>query len=166
MSDDLKNSPAKSSKIKKIFIGVAGIFFGIMVLGLVFGDNETSLKTSGNESKISAESPQSSTTNVEATMAVTATELFNSFRDNEVAAKEKYGNGSLAISGTISDITLDMFDSPVVSFRTPNEFMSLQASGLRTEAAKNLKKGSKVTVICGEISEVAGTPMASDCSLK
>jgi tRNA_anti-like len=161
VTEEIAVAPAKSSKLKTGCLWVAGVFLGLVVLGTIIGGDGKDSKPTEGEKKGTAESAS-----LPAPMSVTAGELFKAFQDNEVAAKAEYGDKQLAISGTVSDITLDLFDKPVVSLRTSNQFMSLQASGIDVDSAATLKKGAKVTLICGEVSEVAGTPMASDCSVQ
>ncbi len=161
MSDQEAVTPQKSSKLKTGCLWVGGVVLALAILGTLMGGDGKKVAPSENGSDKSIVSP-----NQPAPMAVTATELFKAFESNEVAAKAKYGDRLLAISGTVSGVTLDFMDKPVVSLSTPNQFMSLQASGLDADKAGTLKKGDKVTLNCGDVSEVAGTPMATDCALQ
>jgi tRNA_anti-like len=161
MVREVTEASAKSSKLKSGCLWVGGVLFALFVIGNIFGGGQQKPQSSNSGSTDMPEVVEKP-----AQLLVTAGELFKAFEDNEVAAKAKYGNKLLVISGTVSDITLDFLDKPVVSLRTPNPFMSLQASGLDADSAGALKKGTKVTLVCSEISEVVGTPMASECSLR
>lgn len=99
-------------------------------------------------------------------MPVTAQELFAAYDENEVAAQQSYGDKVLLVSGTVSAVTLDFSDDPVVQLETSNQFSSVQASfdeSFSTRAAA-LRKGQKVTVRCEKVTEVVGTPMLSGCT--
>lgn len=102
-----------------------------------------------------------------AAVAVTAGQLFDEFQANEVAAKGKYGESPIRISGRIADITLDFMDEPVVSLETSNQFMSVQVGFDKEDAAATgaLQKGAEFTAVCAELSEVAGTPMLDECHI-
>ena len=77
-----------------------------------------------------------------------------------------YGGRRLAVTGIVSGVDLDMFDAPVVRLRGTNEFQDVQASfgkEFANETAR-LNKGDEVTVVCGKLTEVIGTPMLGDCT--
>lgn len=98
-------------------------------------------------------------------MEVTSLELGKAFDDNEAAAQLKYGSSPLLVSGTVKAITLDFSNEPVIEMAGVNQFSDVQLS-LAEEAhakAAELKKGQKITLRCGSISEVVGTPMLSGC---
>jgi hypothetical protein len=98
---------------------------------------------------------------------VTARDLFAAYEANEVAAKAEYGGKTLAVTGVISAISLDMFDKPVVSLKSSNPILTVDASFEKEDAARTgaLKKGETVTVTCNELTEVVGKPMLTDCTL-
>lgn len=105
-------------------------------------------------------------TNVEAAISVTAKELAKAYEDNEAAAQQKYGTSTLLVSGTVTGITLDFADDPVVQMEGVNEFLPVQLS-LADEAkdrAASLSKGMELTLRCGELSEVIGAPMLDECT--
>lgn len=97
---------------------------------------------------------------------VTALELAKAYDDNEAAAQAKYGNKPLLVTGTVSAITLDFADNPVVQMKGVNEFSDLQlslAEKAKAQAA-TVKKGDQMTLRCESVSEVIGSPMLSDCT--
>lgn len=99
---------------------------------------------------------------------VTSVELAKAFEENEVAAQQKYGSAPLLVSGTVSGVTLDFMDQPLVQMAGVNQFMDVQASlgeeGKAVSAA--LKKGQPIVVRCAKLSEVAGTPMLGECTVQ
>lgn len=102
------------------------------------------------------------------TVAVDSRELGRAYEANEVAAQQLYGNKRLEVTGTLESIELDFSDDPVLSLPGVNEFTSVKASFPKEATAQTsaLAKGQTVTVICDTISEVMGSPMLSDCTLK
>ena len=98
---------------------------------------------------------------------VSARDLFAAFEANEVAAKAKYGDQALAVTGVIAGVSLDFMDRPVVSLETSNQFMSVDATFGKEDAEKTaaLAKGQTITVTCSELTEAIGKPLLSDCAL-
>jgi hypothetical protein len=101
-------------------------------------------------------------------MEVTAFDLAQAFDDNEVAAKQKYGNRPLLVTGTVAGVTLDFMDQPVVQMTGVNEFLPVQANfeGDVTEETGQLSKGQEITLRCKKIGEVIGAPMLDGCSFE
>ncbi|MEA1015587.1 OB-fold protein [Sphingosinicella sp. LY1275] len=96
---------------------------------------------------------------------VTALELAQAYDANEAAAQARYGDRPLLITGTVSEVTLDITDDPVISLEGLNQFSNVQL-GLADEAhaaAANVSKGTEVTLRCERVREIIGTPMLSDC---
>ena len=155
--------PAKAGwRWWQITLAVLG---GLVVLGLFVPDDTRTTNTIDQDEMVRAAAsidPEASATRV------TATDLFNSYDANEAAAQQAYGGRSLLVTGTVASIDLDLFDEPIVLLRTPNEFMSAQAS-LTEEAqaqATGLRKGQAIELLCRDVSEVAGTPMLKDCDIR
>lgn len=99
--------------------------------------------------------------------AVSSAELWQAFQQNEVAAMARYGDRALAVTGKAAGVDLDFMDEPVVKLETPNQFMPVQADFDDGDKAAvgRIVKGMTVTVTCGKLSEVAGSPMLDDCRL-
>lgn len=102
------------------------------------------------------------------TVAVDSRELGRAYEANEVAAQQLYGNKRLEVTGTLESIELDFADDPVLSLPGINEFSNVRATFPKeaTTQTSALTKGQSVTVVCDTISEVMGSPMLSDCTLK
>lgn len=98
-------------------------------------------------------------------LAVTATQLFNAYKNNEATAQNYFGGRPLLVTGTVDKVSLDFMDNPIVGLRTPNQFMTAQAS-LAEDAkgeAGNFNAGDHARLLCQDISEVVSTPMLKDC---
>lgn len=98
-------------------------------------------------------------------LPVTARELFRAYDGNEVAAQARFGGKSLAVTGTVQSIDLDMTNDPVVRLETDNQFMAAAAPLEDKAAAAALTKGQSVTLWCEDVSEVLGSPQLRDCVL-
>lgn len=145
---------------RNVGIGV-GVLFGLAVIGSIVGDPDP--KKDGSAAGAGQAEAEAAPKAIE----VTARELFAAYEANEVAAKAQYGGKTLAVTGVISGISLDMFDKPVVSLKTSNPILTVDANFEKDDAAKTgaLKKGETITVTCGELTEVVGKPLLSDCKL-
>lgn len=100
-------------------------------------------------------------------MAVTAKTLAAAFDANEVAAQTTYGDRPLLVTGTVAGVTLDFSNDAVVQLEGANPFLNVQAALSEDSQAKasGVAKGQTVTMTCGGVSEVIGTPMLSECEL-
>lgn len=96
---------------------------------------------------------------------VTPEELRAAYEANEAAAQKTYGGQVLEITGKVDSIALDISDDPVVHFATSNRFDQVHASfeGADGTRAADLVKGQTITLRCGEITEVIGTPILRKC---
>lgn len=135
-------------------------FVGLAILGSLVPKNE---RASSPPADVPGESPAAAPE----PLAVSAAELGRAFEANEVAAQQRYGGQALAVTGTIEAIDLDFMDEPVVRLATDKMFQSVNADFDDEDAAAigALAKGQTVTVVCGKLSEVVGSPMLDDCRL-
>lgn len=102
-----------------------------------------------------------------AVLDVTAGELRAAYEANEVAAQQRFGGQTLRVSGTIAEIGLDITDDPMIVFESGDRFSQTQAGFTKADAdaIAGLSKGEALTVLCERVSEVAGTPILSRCTL-
>ena len=103
----------------------------------------------------------------EPAMNVSSVELAQAYETNEMAAQQQYGDRSLAVTGTVQGIDLDLMDEPVLMLNGTNEFMNVQAklADESHQAAASISKGDEVTVTCTELTEIMGTPMLDGCTV-
>jgi tRNA_anti-like len=96
---------------------------------------------------------------------VTASELFNAYQGNEMAAQQQYGGKTLEVTGVVDGVDLDLGDDPVVKLRTSNQFMpvSVYLTSETQNAAAGYGKGQKITFLCEELSEVISMPQLKEC---
>lgn len=98
-------------------------------------------------------------------IALSVIDLAQAYEDNEVEAQQKFGKRPLIISGNVSSITLDFMEEPVVGMRVPNlsDQIEFDLAGEAHAQAARVKKGQKLTLHCGSISEIGGQPYLYKC---
>lgn len=97
---------------------------------------------------------------------IIAAVLYAGYRNNEVAADEKFKGKKLAITGTISDIGKDIADQPYISFRVDDfESVTCYFDNENVKAISKLSKGEKITVVgkCGGL--ILTNVVIRDCQL-
>ena len=145
--------------MKKILKWIVIILVVLFVIGLIFSSDDE-----GNASS-STETASTETTPTETAIPVTATELYNAYDNNEVAADKQFKNKLLQISGTIESIDSGISDQAVLELGTGEMFMSVSAEGDDnfTDIASTLSKGQQVTLLCRGAGEVIGMPFVDEC---
>lgn len=149
--------------LMKLFKWSGAIIVALIVLGVMI-DSE--------RGKSNASKPTEVVVREEASppVSVTADALLAAYKENEIAANQKYKDKRLLLSARIASIEADIGDDPylVLSAGSEFEFNRPHARMARSEAASAaaLKKGQKITLLCIGASEIAGTPMLDDCSIQ
>lgn len=148
--------------MKKFFKWVGILLGGFIALIVVIGvtASPTDNATKSEPATVSAAPP----------MPATAQEILTRYKDNEVAADQKFKGKKLAVSGKVDAIQSGMGDAPflVLVAGGEYEFNKPQAHMENSEKDKvvALKKGQMVKLVCTGNGEIAGTPMLSDCVLQ
>lgn len=152
--------------MKKVLLWVLGIVIGLAVLGSIFGDKK-------DASAPAQTADASGTATVEAKPAavnVTASELVKAYKDNEVAANEKYKGKMLLVSGSIDSIDAGMGDEPVIMLKSSGDYgmnnPHAELADSDVKKAGTLKKGQAIKLLCKGNSEIAGSPMLADCVIQ
>jgi hypothetical protein len=163
MKGDTIMSEEKSGgfSAKKGCLWIGGIMGGLIVLGAIVGGDDKK-GNAPNAPATAANDGQAAPVNE---VTVTARDLAKAYEENEAAAQLKYGDKPIAVTGTITGITLDFMDNPVVQLSGVNEFMSVQGDLADKDAAAALKKGQKITLHCASVTEVVSAPMLKECRL-
>lgn len=81
---------------------------------------------------------------------VTATQLFSEYRENEVAADEKYKGKSVVVTGEVESIGKDITDTMYVTLKTKSSVFGIQAffSDAHKSTVASMKKGQRLSVKC------------------
>ena len=96
---------------------------------------------------------------------VTATELYNDYKANEITANARYKGKPLLITGTVNAIQSDFRDKPLIQLAA-GDFVTVSISGLSVEGARELSKGARIKAACTGNGEVLSFPATRDCKLQ
>lgn len=101
-----------------------------------------------------------------AQIQATPGEILSAYKENEAAAQMKYGKQVVGITAVIDAIDLGLGDKPYLLLRTGNEFERMHGKLAESHQprAATLKKGQKIVLLCDNVHELAGTPMADNCT--
>ena len=128
---------------------------------------ENSANQSEPAALISNEEQQVQEVQAPAAIQISATELFQNYEANEVAADRNFKGQIIEISGTVQSIDSGMGDGANVQFNVGDEYglNSVTASGNESfdNFAASLSKGQTVTLRCVGGGEVIGQPFLRDC---
>lgn len=83
------------------------------------------------------------------TIEISADDLYSAYKENEVAADQKYKNKMLEISGTVNSIGKDITDTIYITLETGELLNSVQCyfKNSEADAVASLSKGQEITVI-------------------
>lgn len=79
---------------------------------------------------------------------ISADKLYTAYKDNEVAADEKYKNKTLEVSGTVDDIKKDIADTPYIALSTDDLIGRVQCMFDKSTLTQlsELKKGQQIKI--------------------
>lgn len=161
--------------LKKVIKWVLMFFGALVVLGIVIAScssDKTSNSTSSNqpaaqETQVAAEAPPAEPEQLE---TVTADQILNAYKNNEVAANQALKDKKFIVTGVIHAISADFSDKPVIELKAGGEYEFNQPRASLAEGEENkaasLAKGQRISMVCIGNSEVAGTPMLKDCVIQ
>ena len=136
-----------------ILLGIAGSQMG--------GKVKTEVAQTNTQEKKKIEQP------VE-TMKVTATQISEDYKANEVAADAKYKGKLLEISGLVDNIGKDILDTPYITFQTEQYAIVNQVQCMFSksdeQSLSTLTKGQRVT-LTGEVSSKLVTIIVKGCKI-
>ena len=147
---DQSDRKTTSNDILRISAGVA-VFFSL-------------IKACSSPSAVSNQMEQ--VASLEPPIAVTAQEIAKAYDDNEVAARERFKDRSILVSGVVDSITLNISDEPVVNLSVPHTILgvSLEFASGQEQTIATLAKGKTISVTCTEITEVLGAAGLDNCA--
>ena len=164
--------------MKKVLLWIVGIFVALIVIGALFGGdnkdkkaNDTTKPAAPQTSNAASAAPAAAPAPTAATaVSVTAAELTKAYKDNEIAANDKFKDKTLLVSGKLESIEAGITDKPELVLSTNIDYgMNNPRATLAdsdVDKAKSLKKGQSIKMLCTGDSEVAGTPMLKDCKIQ
>jgi len=123
----------------KILSGILGIILFFVIVGSFSNKDGSSSNPSTTQTQ--------NTTPAEPPIETTAIALYDEFEENQVAAEQKYKGKTIIVSGTIDSIGTDILNTPYVSLRSSNEFITaVQCMFDRSDSDTlvSLKKDQKI----------------------
>lgn len=107
----------------------------------------------------------SSSAQPEEIVEVKGSEIAAHYDQNEARADAIFKGRKIKITGLVTAIDKDFADNIVVMLKGLNEFQSVHAEVMPSEAQKafNLQKGKIVVMQCIGKGEVVGSPMLDEC---
>lgn len=151
-----------------ITLSFIGFFILIFIIGKA-GGNSTTSKIS-NAATTNNSTIQKEDKKVE-TIKVSAIQIYNDYKENEVSADNKYKDKLVDVSGEVDKIGKDFMDVPYVSLVTlKNEIMDLSMVQCKFDKDKmaelaSLKKGTRL-IIRGTVNgSVATIVQIEDCEI-
>jgi hypothetical protein len=153
-----------------LLVGV-GVIIALGVIGSLLPEPtpeqkaERAASQAADEKKAAAEQEAEAKSKRDSAVKVSASQLFDAYQGNEMAAQKQFGDQQLEVSGVVDGVDLDFSDEPVVKLRTSNQFMpvSVYLTDATSDAAAGFQKGQKITVLCESVSEVVSMPQLKDC---
>ena len=163
----------------KVLTVIGGLVI-IGALGSVTGGNSNNKISDSKQTSVSIENSDSKQTSVsnensnkkqmEPELNISATELINAYKENEVKADKIYKGKIVEVNGIVDGIDSDMDDKAVVRLSDGDEFsiytVSCYIDDENQDKACELKKGENVIIIGEAYGEIIGQPIIKDCKIK
>ena len=107
---------------------------------------------------------------MEPELSISATELINAYKENEVKADKMYKGKIVEVNGIVDGIDSDIDDKAVVRLSDGDEFsfytVSCRIDDDNQDRACELKKGQNVTIVGVADGEIVGEPYIENCKIK
>ena len=154
-----------------VIIGALGSVTGGNSNNKISDSKQTSVSIENSDSKqTSASNENSNKKQMEPELSISATELINAYKENEVKADKMYKGKIVEVNGIVDGIDSDMDDKAVVRLSDGDKFsiytVSCYIDDENQDNACELKKGENVTIIGKADGEIIGEPVIKDCKIK
>ena len=163
----------------KVLTVIGGLVI-IGALGSVTGGNSNNKISDSKQTSVSVENSDSKQTSVsnensnkkqmEPELNISATELINAYKENEVKADKIYKGKIVEVNGIVDAIDSGIDDKAVIRLSDGDEFsfynVHCYIDDENQDKACELNKGENVTIIGKADGEIAGTPFIKDCKIK
>ena len=107
---------------------------------------------------------------MEPELNISASELINAYKENEVKADKIYKGRIVEVNGIVDKIDSDISDKAVIRLSDGDEFsfynISCYIDNDNQDKACELKKGQNVTIVGVADGEIVGEPSIKDCKIK
>ena len=163
----------------KVLTVIGGLVI-IGTLGSITGGNSNNKISDNKQTSVSVENSDSKQTSVsnensnkkqmEPELNISATELINAYKENEIKADKMYKGKIVEVNGIVDAIDSGIDDKAIVRLSDGDEFsfdnVQCCIDDENQDKACELKKGDNVKIIGKADGEIAGTPFIKDCKIK
>ena len=163
----------------KVLTVICGLVI-IGALGSVTGGNSNNKISDSKQTSVSVENSDSKQTSVstensnkkqmEPELSISATELINAYKENEIKADKMYKGKIVEVNGIVDGINSGIDDKAIVILSDGDEFsfdnVQCCIDNDNQDKACELEKGQNVTIVGRADGEIAGTPFIKDCKIK
>ena len=153
-----------------VIIGALGSITGGNSNNKISDSKQTSVSVEDSNKQTSVSNENSNKKQMEPELNISATELINAYKENEVKADKMYKGKIVEVNGIVDGIDSGIDDKAIVRLSDGDEFsfdnVQCCIDDENQDKACELKKGENVTIIGKEDGEIAGTPFIKDCKIK
>ena len=163
----------------KVLTVIGGLVI-IGALGSVTGGNSNNKISDSKQTSVSVENSDDKQTSVsnensnkkqmEPELSISATELINAYKENEVKADKMYKGKIVEVNGIVDGIDSGIDDKAIVRLSDGDEFsfytVGCYIDNDNQDKACELEKGQNVTIVGKADGEVIGMPFIKDCKIK
>ena len=163
----------------KVLTVIGGLVI-IGALGSVTGGNSNNKISDNKQTSVSVENSDSKQTSVsnensnkkqmEPELNISASELINAYKENEVKADKMYKGKIVEVNGIVDGIDSGIDDKAIVTLSDGDEFsiytVSCYIDDENQDKACELKKGENVMIVGKADGEIIGEPVIKDCKIK
>ena len=163
----------------KVLTVIGGLVI-IAALGSITGGNSNNKISDSKQTSVSVENSDSKQTSVsnensnkkqmEPELSISAAELINAYKENEIKADKMYKGKIVEVNGIVDAIDSGIDDKAIVRLSNGDEFsfdnVQCCIDDENQDKACELEKGENVIIVGEADGEIAGTPFIKDCKIK
>ena len=153
-----------------VIIGALGSVTGGNSNNKISDSKQTSVSVEDSNKQTSVSNENSNKKQMEPELSISATELINAYKENEVKADKMYKGKIVEVNGIVDGIDSGIDDKAIVTLSDGDEFsiytVSCYIDDENQDKACELNKGENVTIIGKADGEVIGLPSIKDCKIK
>lgn len=145
------------------FVGVTAIGFFLGILAVIIAPDE-STKDNTKTEIVSSKFPETSGIDPNTATVITATQLHNQYKKNEVQADEWYKNRYAVITGRIEEIRKDFMGDIIVDIKAGGMFTSVHITLKDNQKQKAIKltKNKNIRIFATITGLMIGSVMCTD----
>ena len=151
----------------KVLTVIGGLVI-IGALGSITGGNSNNKISDSKQTSVSTEN--SNKKQMEPELNISATELINAYKENEIKADKMYKGKIVEVNGIVDAIDSGIDDKAIVRLSNGDEFsfdnVQCCIDDENQDKACELEKGENVIIVGEADGEIAGTPFIKDCKIK